>query len=142
MAKILLVDDYEQLARVLKAFLTHESHDVTVTENGAAAWQRVEAGEDFDLVISDLWMPEMGGVELIQRLRERLPNLKILAISGAKGGSAANRLQDAAHAGADLTLAKPFGRQDVLDAIAKILPAEPFRPPPPSATRAPFPPAN
>ena len=136
MARILLVDDYDQLAMVLKTFLVHEHHEVTIAENGRDALEQFDP-QRFDLVITDLWMPEMGGVELIEKLKAQTPAIKILAISGAKGGNALQRLDHASAAGADATLAKPFGRQAVIEIIDRLIPPK-TKPKPPSASRPPL----
>ncbi|MGF1452231.1 MAG: response regulator [Opitutales bacterium] len=136
MARILIVDDYAQLARILNAFLTHEAHQVTVAENGVEALKHFEE-TTFDLVITDLKMPEMDGLELIPRLKSARPSVRIIAITGNKGGNAHDRLLQASSAGADAVLPKPFSRQEFLEALERLTP--PQKPAPPSATRSPVP---
>jgi len=66
MAKILVVDDQEMMRDSLAANLASEGHDVVAAGDGAAALQRL-TGTKFDLLISDLKMPKMTGIELLPR---------------------------------------------------------------------------
>lgn len=120
MAKILLVDDYEQLSKILKTLLIHEHHDVVVAENGQQAMDYFSAGF-YDIVITDIWMPHMDGIELVQKLKNLRPQTKVLAISGAKGGDASVKLREAREAGADATLPKPFGRVELMEQVNQLL---------------------
>jgi len=124
MGRILLVDDYEQLAKLVSSVLKHQHHEVVTAENGLHALRLFDE-HPFDLVITDLWMPEMGGVELIQRLRSHRPDCRIIAITGAKGGDAGERLRRAREAGADASLAKPFGRDELLELVNTLMPSHP-----------------
>ena len=81
MAKILLVDDDAELLAMAALFLRRAEHVVTTAGNGKEAMRLVE-GNVFDLVITDLVMPEKEGIEIIIELHRKLPALKILAISG------------------------------------------------------------
>ncbi len=130
MANILLVDDFAQLVEVLQAFLVHDDHRVSVAADGREAWELFQKAA-YDLVITDLWMPEVSGFELIKRIKELRPSVKILAISGAKGGDVFSRLNDAEAAGADAILAKPFSRQVLLEKVDQLMAAGRLRPPPP-----------
>lgn len=120
MAKILVVDDYAQLSAVLKAFLVHAEHDVVIAEDGAKGMELFAAGF-YDLVITDIWMPNLDGVEFIAKIKNLRTNTKVLAISGAKGGDASARLKEARKAGADATLEKPFGRAELFAAVDGLL---------------------
>lgn len=72
--RILVVDDEPLVGTVIQRTLQGE-HEVTVASSARAALARVAAGERFDLVLSDLLMPEMTGMELYRALRERAPEL-------------------------------------------------------------------
>lgn len=120
MSRILLVDDYDQLSTVMEAFLRFASHEVVTAQNGVEALEMF-SNNFFDLVITDLWMPEMDGVKLIAAVKESRPETRILAISGAKGGSTGPMLRSAVEAGADATLEKPFSRKDLFDQLDFLL---------------------
>ncbi len=78
--RILLVEDDEELNLVIKILLGRLGFEVISTSNGRTALNLYN--KSYDLVITDLVMPEMGGVELIQRLREQYSEVKCMVISG------------------------------------------------------------
>jgi CheY-like chemotaxis protein len=80
--RVLLVDDQPKLLRLFERSLTKAGHEVVTAENGRAAIELVQA-QDFDVVISDVRMPDMGGVELLRELHERDPDLPVLLVSGS-----------------------------------------------------------
>ncbi len=120
MASILIVDDNPQLRRVLGEVLSCEGHDVTLAENGVEALEQYE-GEPAELVITDLYMPEMDGIELLIRIRHGFPEARVMAISG--GGYVAKHplLDDARLLGAGVTLSKPFRHEEFIDAVERAL---------------------
>lgn len=81
MAKILVVDDERSIRNIIKELLEMEGYKIVTAENGRIAYERVMA-EQFDLVISDIKMPEMDGVELLTKLRESYPDIPVVMISG------------------------------------------------------------
>ena len=85
MARILVIDDDEQMRSLLCRILTHDGHDVFEADNGQTGIEIFDK-EGADLVITDLVMPEKDGIETIVVLRRTFPALKIIAISGEKGG--------------------------------------------------------
>ncbi len=105
---------------MLYAFLSFADHEVVVAENGAKALDLFN-GDSFDLVITDLWMPEMNGIELIKHVRETGKPCKVLAITGAKGEGFDTSLKQAMEAGADATLPKPFGRDELFKQLDALL---------------------
>jgi CheY-like chemotaxis protein len=93
---------------------------VTEAENGQLALE-VLARQSFDLVITDLMMPERAGVALIADIRACGAGPKILAISGGGRLSGADPLSAAQQAGADKVLAKPFRKAELLRVVAALL---------------------
>src|SRR5208283_2976492 len=81
MKRILVVDDNAEVRRALSKTLLKAGYDVITAEDGAAA-VRVYRGQSFDLVITDLIMPNQEGLETIMELRRLTPEVKIIAISG------------------------------------------------------------
>jgi DNA-binding response OmpR family regulator len=120
MAKILLVDDNAELLEMAALFLRQAEHVVTTAADGKEAMRLVE-GNAFDLVITDIVMPEKEGLETIMELRRKTPALKIIAMSG--GGSVApeDYLSMARAFGAAQTLAKPFLGEELLAAVDRVL---------------------
>lgn len=128
MARILFVDDNADFARTSSAVLHSAGHVVVLAENGALALQRTDL-HTFDLVISDILMPEKEGFETIITLRRQLPNVAIIAISGGGIIAAREYLRSAAAFGANLALEKPFSGLELMLAVNKAL-----RPPPTPVT--------
>lgn len=81
MSKILIVDDERSIRNSLGELLEMEGHTVVKAENGMVALSSLEAG-DFELVISDIKMPEMDGVELLNAIVEKYADLPVVMISG------------------------------------------------------------
>jgi PAS domain S-box-containing protein len=106
---ILVVDDEEGVRRLLREVLS-ERYRVLLAEDGKEALNVIAGKVNLDLVITDLVMPNLEGIETIQAIRKLSPGLKIVAMSGAFGG---HFLKSAKALGADATLLKPI-RADVL----------------------------
>lgn len=81
MSKILIVDDERSIRNSLGELLEMEGHSVEKVENGADALKMLGGGE-FELVISDIKMPQMDGVELLEAISEKYPDLPVVMISG------------------------------------------------------------
>lgn len=81
--KILLVDDEYEIISFFEAFFEDRDYQVSTAENGIQALKVLET-EDFDLVISDMMMPEMQGIEFVRRLKEKKPDQKVIFMSGVK----------------------------------------------------------
>lgn len=120
MARILVIDD-EQLARfTMREILETAGHEVEEAKNGAQGISSQKA-QPFDVVITDIIMPEKEGVQTIIELRRDFPDLPIIAISG--GGRTRNLdfLKIAERYGAKRILAKPFSEDELLDAVNSCL---------------------
>lgn len=120
MARILLVDDEEIVLRLFETVLELDHHVVMTASNGNGALRAI-AEATFDLVITDLVMPDKEGIETIIEMRRLRPELPIIAMSGGGRGSATDYLDMAAQLGAKKTMAKPFSTQALLDAVHEVL---------------------
>jgi len=114
--RVLIVDDEEGIRDVAKLQLESFGFAVLAVEAGRRALKVFEEGP-FDLVITDMLMPEMDGVELINELRRRRPDQKVLAISGGGRASKESYLKIAQLCGAQEILAKPFNRDQLIEAV-------------------------
>jgi CheY-like chemotaxis protein len=85
MPAILIVDDNPIQAVTRRLILERAHFPVSIAETGQAALARLDAGEEFGMVITDHCMPEMNGPELVKRLREHSSTLPILVLSGLPG---------------------------------------------------------
>lgn len=120
MAKILVIEDEDDFRGVLAMMLAHENHEVSTAANGVEAMRHLSATE-FDVVITDVLMPEKDGVETIMGLRRSSPSTKIIAMSGGGRIGSQDYLTIAAKLGASGTLPKPFSREQLLAAIGQAL---------------------
>ena len=119
MASVLVVDDDDDLRDSLKSLLEREGYDVFTACNGSDAI-RIFRSEPTDLIITDIIMPEKGGLESIIELRQEFPDVKIIAISGGGRIGTKDYLQLAQALGANSVLAKPFSRTEILESIKKV----------------------
>lgn len=117
MARVLIVDDDPLVRETIVLMAARANHDVVEAENGAVALQRYRSAPA-DVVVMDVLMPVMEGIETIRALRERDPAVKIIAISGSRRHDASRYLKYARDLGADAVLAKPFQARELLDCIA------------------------
>jgi DNA-binding response OmpR family regulator len=120
MSAILVIDDDASVREVVSEMLRLEGHDVTIAENGREAIPLLAASH-FDLVITDLIMPEKEGIETISEIRRTDSRIPIVAISGGGRLGPGDYLETARYIGADATLAKPFARQELLATIEALL---------------------
>ena len=123
MANILVVDDEAPVRNLLSDVLEKEGYTVFTAETGVEATD-IYNSNDVDLIITDLVMPEKGGIDLIMELKKQDPNIKVIAISG--GGGITGRfdyLPIAKLVGATEIIAKPFQVADIRAQVAKMLAA-------------------
>ena len=81
MAKILIIDDEKAIRNTLKDILLYEKYEVDEAADGAEGLKKAEAG-NFDLVLCDIKMPKMDGLEVLVKLQELKPDLPVVMISG------------------------------------------------------------
>lgn len=112
MARLLVVDDDEGDRVVLRTILERANHQVWVAKDGDEALTQFQ-GKDIDVVITDLQMRNVHGLELIGILRELTPRPGIIAVSG----TGETQLDMARMLGASVTLTKPIRPDQLLDAI-------------------------
>jgi len=127
MANILLIDDEPLVRQTLSQILQVAGHSTTLAGDGNEGLRLFELGR-FDLVITDIIMPDREGIDTIMALRRLAPNVPIVAISG--GGRTGNTdfLRVAASLGATATLRKPFDMNELLQLVDKL--SKPGRAPP------------
>jgi two-component system, chemotaxis family, chemotaxis protein CheY len=124
MSTILVVDDYSTSQRLLGFILRQNDHTVVTAVHGVGALEKL-AEKTIDLVITDLSMPEMDGMTLLQELRAtpRFRNLPVIILTGS---AYAQDNMRAKAAGATLFLTKPVESEELIAAVNRLLaPPEP-----------------
>ena len=119
MAKILVIDDEEQIRGLLKRVFQGQGHMVITANNGAVGLKMM-AQERFDLVITDIFMPEKEGMETIIEIKRDFPDVKILAVSGGNS-QGCDYLPMTKPLGADACLNKPFSNEDIVRVVNALL---------------------
>ena len=118
---ILIVDDNEDILSFMQAALENAGYDVGLAAEGAQALAQ-QAAHRADLLITDIFMPGRDGIETLRECRLRYPQTRIIVMSA--GGGADRRLDylpAAALIGANATLHKPFGVNQLLDTVRNVL---------------------
>lgn len=116
MSRILIIDDEQPIRSVLRRVLERAGHEVGEADDGQAGLKQI-AASSFDLVVTDIVMPKMEGIEFIFQVHREQPGLKVIAVSG--GGRVAPKayLDMARSAGAVSVLVKPFTIEELLAAV-------------------------
>ncbi len=114
---VLVVDDNDSIRESLTILLSLKGHRCESATNGIEALQKVKQS-NFDIVITDLQMPEMDGVVLTRELRQLYPNLPVMIMTGQSDDSL---LESAISAGAKAFLSKPFGVSELIMGLHKIV---------------------
>ena len=110
--RLLFVDDDAAIARVVERGLTQKGVSVTTCERASAALERLSKGERYDVIASDVTMPEMDGIAFARAVRARFPGVPVLLMSGY-----AERAHELAELGVGPVLEKPFTAETFLAAL-------------------------
>lgn len=123
-ARILVIDDEPGIVKLVSYALSGEGFQVVSAARMEAALLEFDKLA-YDLVITDIFMAGMGGIEGIKTLRRAQPSIKILAISGGHSGMAPDEvLKAASKLGADAVLAKPFELEHLVRTVRRLLAVE------------------
>jgi two-component system cell cycle response regulator CpdR len=115
--RILVADDEPPVREFVTRALQSAGYTVTVAADGAAALQKLQA-ETFELLISDIMMPELDGIALALKVAKDYPQTKIMLISGyAMERARAHNLESLIHH----IMPKPFTLQELLDVVTNML---------------------
>jgi DNA-binding NtrC family response regulator len=112
-ARVLVVDDELALGRACARSLEHGGHHVVIATDGIKARELAEGGH-FDVIVCDVWMPGMSGLDLLRALRERDEGVQVVLLTGAPTAVDADA---AAAAGALMYLVKPIDPRVLLQVV-------------------------
>ena len=128
MSRVLVIDDDQIVRILLTAMLETGGYAVDIAPDGRQALGIIEKAPP-DVVITDLVMPQMEGMEIIMTIQSIAPEIPIVAMTGVSGGNL-KYLQAARRLGAAEILAKPVQREELFAALERILPPDDAAPPP------------
>ena len=123
MSNILIIDDDESILSFLKERLMDEGFNVLTASDGKEGMNLFNDNQ-VDLVITDIFMPDKNGFEIIIEMKRICPEIKIIAMSGIGLGMVKACLKTARFSGAEYGFAKPFETSSLLTALYKLLKEE------------------
>ena len=121
MARILVADDDPAVRKSLARYLASLGHEVVEAEDGRAALTALNADGATDLVVTDINMPDIDGIELLAAVRERFEGLPVVAVSGGGVIPGEVLLGSAKSLGAVATVEKPFDLEELRRVIDQAL---------------------
>jgi len=120
--RILIVDDERSVCQGLEKVLNRKGYRTNTALSASKALEILHANDDFDLIITDLMMPEVSGMELLKIARDTWPDIPVLIITGYASIASA---VDATRLGATNYLAKPFTPEELQEAVTLSLSPKP-----------------
>ena len=112
---LLIIDDEDQVRLLAQMVLEDVGYRVLISESGQHGLRLLQR-QEVDLILVDIFMPGMDGLEVIKRVRTTRPACRIIAMSG--GSEEWDHLDVAKYLGADATLRKPLSVHELLDAVS------------------------
>ena len=116
-SKVLIVDDDPNIREVISVLLSSEGYDVDAAENGQVAVEKVEAGNEYDIICLDIMMPDMDGIEVCSKIRQK-SNVPVLFLTAK---SQDKDKVEAYSTGGDDFLVKPFSQTELLMKIKSLI---------------------
>lgn len=120
MANILVIDDLPWMLKVVEMMLQQHGHTVTCTEDAKAVGGMMDQS-NFDLVITDVFMPEVDGRDLIHTIKNKHRTPVIAMTGGGSNIKEINAILEELRSSADAVLKKPFTVKELTDEISKLL---------------------
>lgn len=124
MSKILVADDMKGITKAIERILNEEGHEVVICQDGQKAIDAIDK-DNFDLVITDILMPEKDGLEVAKYIRTKLSqnkrNVPILAVTGGGSLVSSEMAIEASKLHTDAILIKPFDSQSFIEMVNKLL---------------------
>jgi DNA-binding NtrC family response regulator len=117
---ILVADDEPDLRELVKITLEAAGHRVVTVADGRKASAALQQ-QKFDLVITDVLMPDRDGIELIREIRAKYSGLRVIVMTAGGQISRGDYLMVARHLGAHLSLPKPFSARQMAEAVTEVM---------------------
>ncbi len=117
-SQVLVVDDEETIREVVSSMLSQAGYYARKAASGMEALELLDCGEEFDLILTDLMMPEMDGIALLEKIKERFPDVPVVMVTAVHDISVALA---AIRNGAYDYLLKPFEREQLLIMVRRAL---------------------
>ena len=117
MAKILVADDQESMRKIISGMLVEAGHEVATAEDGLAAFDLLQQSS-FDLIVADINMPRLNGLEFLKKVREAYPRSRVIFVTGMTEDTVRLGSENLGLAGLIL---KPFDKAGALETIEKVL---------------------
>ena len=121
MAHILVLDDEMEMRFILETFLRHAGHTVDSAGDGKAGMRLIEQNS-YDLVITDVIMPEMDGLEVLMAIKKKYQDMRIIVMTGGTAKTSRDLLMSVAKSmRADALVDKPLDLKELATVISKVL---------------------
>ncbi len=120
MAQILLAEDDKSMLNFLIIALERAGHKVSATKNGSEALDALQ-NKEFDLLLTDIVMPGIDGIELAQKATDKYPNIKVMFITGFAAIAMEKYNKQNSDTEQMQMLSKPFHLNDLVDQVEEIL---------------------
>ncbi len=115
--KVLIVDDEEGIRESLKLILS-DHYDLVVTDSGEQALRLVEGDPAIALVLMDIKMPKVSGLDVLKAMKAKRPDVNVVMVTGYRATETAG---EAAHLGASGYIIKPFKSDEILNTVKRNL---------------------
>ncbi len=118
MMRVLIVDDDREIVELLNIYLKNEGYDVVKAYNGQQALNYIKNDEEIELVILDVMMPKINGIEVVEKLRESNHSIPVIILSAKSSDN--DKIQGLI-SGADDYVTKPFNPLEVIARVKSLL---------------------
>jgi len=120
MARVIVIDDQEPIRRIVRTALERAGHEVLDAADGEVGLQLLERHAT-DVVLSDIFMPGMDGIQMLRQIRRQFPAVKVIVMSGGDSTGMLDLRRDAELLGAVKSLSKPFTTHEIVEIVNSVL---------------------
>lgn len=120
MPRVIVIDDQEPIRRIVRSALERAGHEVFEAGDGEVGLQLLER-HPADVVLSDIFMPGMDGIQMLRQIRKQFPDVKVIVMSGGDSTGMLDLRRDAELLGAVKSLPKPFTTHEIVAIVNSVL---------------------